>query len=613
MDEADAWTAGVMADRSKGGTPTLFSEKNPATKLFTQFQLEVNNQLSYLFKDLPRDMRDKGLRALALALFRFLIGSFLFNELYEYVIGRRPALDPIGIINDTVGDFTGYELPNLVELSAGLLKGETPSFKTEKQSADAALKNLGKNVAEELPFVGGVIGGGRLPISSALPDFESLLGVIKEDVSGEKRLDYAKKALSGPAVYTLLPFGGGQIKKIYEGVKAVIEGGSYTTDSEGNQKLQYPVYRDNAGEAILSTAGAVVFGKTTLPTGREWVEGGFKSLGVKETAAYKGMMEVGVSGKDAYGLVMDIRSAEKGEGVTEAEAERNILRQSSVSGAGKSIVYYGMLATDKERAVMDELAGSSDMGAVTSVLMDIRDAEKQADKLSVIAKADCTEEEFEAYVGLVLGTEYTTEKGGATKFANLMEAVETGLSKEKALSLLVDGGDLEKYLSYTDAGVSANAAYRIEMAVSALEPSEGKKAVSNLQKWRAVVNSGISESEQMKALSVLMSESEYMKVQTAKENNITPGMYVVYKELLSEYDLDGNGTVSQTEAKKALDNMGAKSGIVLPSYGPVTATNINVTRAMRAALWQMTNKSWKPEANPYNVVVGRKVYNAINK
>lgn len=40
------------------------------TKLFTQFQLEVNNQLSYVFKDIPREKRRAGLGALAAALFK---------------------------------------------------------------------------------------------------------------------------------------------------------------------------------------------------------------------------------------------------------------------------------------------------------------------------------------------------------------------------------------------------------------------------------------------------------------------------------------------------------------------------------------------------------------
>ncbi len=110
MEEADSWVAGVMADRSKGSTPTLFNRQNPGTKILTQFQLEVNNQLSFLFKDIPAAARDKGVKALIAMLLKFFVGAFLFNEVYEYFIGRRPALDPIGILNDTVGDLTGWAM-----------------------------------------------------------------------------------------------------------------------------------------------------------------------------------------------------------------------------------------------------------------------------------------------------------------------------------------------------------------------------------------------------------------------------------------------------------------------------------------------------------------------
>ena len=145
MSEADAWVAGVMADRSKGSTPTLFNRSNPITKVFTQFQLEVNNQLSYLFKDMPKDVKDKGIAALAAALLKFFLGAWLFDEVYEYVIGRRPALDPIGILNDTVGDLTGYELPNLVELGVGAVSGNLPSFEVEQTGLSEAGVQPGRN------------------------------------------------------------------------------------------------------------------------------------------------------------------------------------------------------------------------------------------------------------------------------------------------------------------------------------------------------------------------------------------------------------------------------------------------------------------------------------
>ena len=85
--------------------------------------------------------------------------QWLYDEVYEYFIGRRPALDPLGILNDTVGDITGYELPNLVELGVGAVTGDMPSFETEKKNAyDTVTETLG-DVAEELPFIGGVLGG----------------------------------------------------------------------------------------------------------------------------------------------------------------------------------------------------------------------------------------------------------------------------------------------------------------------------------------------------------------------------------------------------------------------------------------------------------------------
>ena len=196
MSEADAWVAGVMADRSKGSTPTLFNRSNPVTKVLTQFQLEVNNQLSYLFKDMPRDARDRGLAALAAALLKFFLGAWLFNEVYEYVIGRRPALDPIGILNDTVGDLTGYELPNLVELGVGAASGNLPSFEVEWAGLADAGANLAGQAVEQLPFIGGLLGGGRVPISSAIPNFGNLWNALtNEEWSAEKRLQEVRDEL----------------------------------------------------------------------------------------------------------------------------------------------------------------------------------------------------------------------------------------------------------------------------------------------------------------------------------------------------------------------------------------------------------------------------------
>lgn len=376
IEEADAWTAGVMADRSKGSMPTLFERKNPMTKIFTQFQLEVNNQLSYLFKDMPRDTRDKGLHVLAAALIKFAIGAFLYDEVYEFIVGRRPALDPIGMLNDTVGDLTGWELPNLVELGVDAASGDITAedFQTERGDLYDAAEGLAGNVAESLPFIGGVLGGGRVPVSNALPDWQMLAkALMGDDWSPEKRASTIASELGNPLTYLFPPFGGGQLKKVYQGIKAAVEGGKYSVNNDGEEILQYPMFMDSPGEAVANTSRAILFGTTSLPTGQEWVSGGFKSFNAAQTAAYKGLLEAGVPGREAYDLIRELRGAQKTETTSKAQRQRDILSNSEMDETSKSVAYYALLATDREREIMDILEGEgANMGKVTQALMAIK-------------------------------------------------------------------------------------------------------------------------------------------------------------------------------------------------------------------------------------------------
>lgn len=170
-----------------------------------------------------------------------------------------------------------------------------------------------------------------------------------------------------------------------------------------------------------------------------------------------------------------------------------------------------------------------------------------------------------------------------------------------------------KYYEFIDAGVSENGAYRLAKEFMELKPMEGRETVSVLQKARAVVDEQLPAAEELAALSQIMTESEYAKVTAGNAHGITPGVYVTFKVLLPQYDADGNGTYSQEEVERAIDSIGPKFGIAAPSYGSANAKNTNLTNAQRAVLWQMANKSWKPESNPYSVWTGRKVYEDLNK
>lgn len=351
LSEADEFAAGVMADRSKGSMPTIFEARNPFIKLVTQFQLEVNNQLSWLFKDVPREMKDRGLKVIAAAIIKYVLGAFLYNEVYEYFIGRRPALDPIGILNDTVGDFTGYELPNLV---AGVLEGDW-DFKTEKKSALKAMKNVVDNFTDNIPGFDTLLGlvgmeGGRVPFSSSLPDVkEAGKALLDDDMSWEKRAEILLSEAAKPLAHWILPFGGGQIKKLAYGIEAVARGGSYSVDSEGNDILQYPVFNETTVQKVGGTVKAVFFGKSAMKGAQEWVESGFKSLSAKQTSAYKAMIAAGEGQMESWDVIDTIRKTKKTEDKSQEANQKQALAEADISDAAKVACYYALFADEEEQ------------------------------------------------------------------------------------------------------------------------------------------------------------------------------------------------------------------------------------------------------------------------
>lgn len=396
--EADSWTAGVMADRSKGSMPTLFNRSNPLTKMFTQFQLEVNNQYSYLFKDLPDDLKKRGAAALAHGLLKMFVGAWLYNEVYEHFIGRRPAMDPIGILNETVGDVAGYELPNLIDMGGMAIAGEVSKedFQTEKVGIGQAGKNLVGNAAEQLPFmsalnlVGINVDSGRIPVSSAIPSIPNLWDAVTEkDWAPEKRAMELQKELSKPVTYLLSPFGGGQVKKGIQAARAIAKGGSYKVDSQGREIMQYPVYMDPMDPLgnVMKGLGLGVFGKSSSKEAQQWVESGFDSLSAKETAAYQGALEAGVSQRDAFELIQSMGKVKKTDEESAATIKRSMLRNANISAEGKSVIFYGTMASDKDMELMNN-ASENDVAGMAACLMNIKDANLLKDGKASKAKLE---------------------------------------------------------------------------------------------------------------------------------------------------------------------------------------------------------------------------------
>lgn len=538
MEEADSFAASLIADRSKGALPTIFESRNPFTKLFTQFQVEVNNQLSYLYRDLPRNLKERGKKSLAVALLKFMLGAWLYDELYEAIVGRRPALDPLNMLNELSGDLFGYALPNTIELAADMITGNDVSLATERTDAATALANFGKELGGQLPFIGGpVFDGGRLPIQSAFKD---------------------------PLAYLLLPFGGGQLSKFVNGVNAVAEGGVYGEDAEGNPTLKYPVER-NVKDALT----AMVFGTTSTKGGQEWIDRGFGGFSAKQTAAYAALLGGGVDAYDAFDVVMDIKGTEKTETQSANDIKREKISALDISDELKATLYSNLITDDYDEAIDDMLRRSVDwdgiMGVVTNskygverynklvdagvspgnaaritealYSLEPEDGKKsvsQVQQYGAIDKLDgLTDEEKLAAIGTIMGTDATTESGNPSQYSKLTDAIESGLSLTDALEQR-ENGTLDDYLEFYSAGMKSDAAVDAAETLDAM-PEDA----STVERYLAIAEMPLSERDKDAALSAIMSDSAYEKYQAARSKGIDTYEYVAFLRAISDFSGDG--------------------------------------------------------------------------
>lgn len=265
--DADQFAKNLQAGRSRGNQPTIFDAKNPLVRAFTAFQLEVANQYGYMFKDVPQDTPDtvKAKVRLVKGYATAFLGAHLYNAVYSSLVGRDVAFDPIGIIG---------------ELLAGL-------FGDDDEEEEEAILGFAENIVQELPFVGGLFGGGRIPLSSAFPyanDTAPLQSFVSDLDKGWNDGDWIHgdwtaltKEVLKPLYYLAMPVGGGQLKKTFEGLSMFDEdhpiAGSYTDSGA----LRYPV-EDTFGNKLQ----AALFGQWSSQNAQDYFDSGSSPLKDKQ-------------------------------------------------------------------------------------------------------------------------------------------------------------------------------------------------------------------------------------------------------------------------------------------------------------------------------------------
>ena len=270
---ADDFGSRVMGDRSKGMMPEAFNSKTLG--MFTQFQLETNNQWQYMVHDTKMDFQKNsaingGLKAGATMLFQMgqlAAYSYFFNELFEQLTGSRAAFDPVDILKKLFG------------------LGDDDDDKTFEQR----MKQANSELVDAIPFASLFGSGGRMPISDALAPLSKTYDYLtgkKDKYSGDISLKDVGEEYKTALPYYVLPTGYGQIKKTVKGLSMFSKDkdikGSYT--KSGN--LKFPV-----ADTTSSRIQAGLFGQYASEEARNYFDGNYngKTVGKGKLSMYQSL------------------------------------------------------------------------------------------------------------------------------------------------------------------------------------------------------------------------------------------------------------------------------------------------------------------------------------
>lgn len=241
MARADKYGASIMADRSFGQLPQIFQNQG-LLGLLTQYQVEVNNQLQFMFRDLPKE--SGSMLKTASALGQTALYSYLFNSVFQQLTGRRPAFDPIDMAASSIDESMSSHAP------------------------DAKRQAIVKKLVSNLPFFQVFTQGGRIPIGAGIPS------------ASELSKDPASAMLKFAALYGA-PVGGYQGYKTIEGIKSFAKG--YEADSSG--KIKYPIEQN-----LMNLIRGTLFGKYSFPEANKFFEDGGSTLGYDQTIILKNLL-----------------------------------------------------------------------------------------------------------------------------------------------------------------------------------------------------------------------------------------------------------------------------------------------------------------------------------
>ena len=569
MLEADRWATQIMASRMKGSRPMAFESKNVVNQMLHMFQVEAMNSWEHLSQDLPYKYRNiekthgkkAATRAVATVVTRGLVSAFLLNRAAEAVYGGTPApFDVLGYIANFVssgfGMTTNEALKQMVNagwkamFGEGLL-GDDDEKELRPFDLGAAASDTAWNISNDIPFfrnAAGLLGMG----DQTMP-----LANMAEAVQGVGKALTAEEKSAGEIGWSLLELGsttipgGRQIQKTAQGINTMLQGGR-TYGFGDKQRMQYPVEQTPG-----KWAQAVLFGNSGLSETREFYASGDSGLTAKQTRTVQQMAAEGSDRTKVYETIQSLRRKDPETGDAPDTREKMArLNAADLSDREKLRIYQETIATSESkrpetfRQLMNMGMSWAQVTEAYTMYLDLNSNDNMA----------------------------ASEK--ATRFAswadrqNLTSDQRAALKDSMAFYSQAKA-EAGRYTAMTEAGLDSNTAEGMALRISQLRPEAGKKTVSNLQRYEAVVQyRGLTEEDQLNALESMMEDTEFEKLEMAYAAGISPAKFLEFKRATDGLSADKvfGKTVS-----------GSKKAKVLAAIDAMDISNIQKTALYYAA------------------------------
>ena len=195
----------------------------------------------------------------------------------------------------------------------------------------------------------------------------------------------------------------------------------------------------------------------------------------------------------------------------------------------------------------------------------------------------------------------------ATEFAYWLDAQRFSSGQKSAIKnelafMQFMPAQADRYNKATEAGLDRDDALELKAELDALEPLEGEDDVKQYQKWREAIDGSLNTESQLRWLKAAgMNDASYAKCEALWDVGIAPAAYVRAKELESQFNEDGEGTLKNTEWTKLIESI-TTFDTVLPGDN----NRLHLTAEQKSFLWQVLTGSKSTRNNPWGSKGGEK-------